>query len=130
MVDTSKFEYEDSRWQDLYLFLQEKGYDVYPPGVKLGECTSPYLVVKNNGLSEHNGFSTNDEYYSIMVYVPKQQYSKLEVLTHKVEADMKEIEPLFMPRHVHTPSYYDDSYQAHMVSLEYKNYKKKLKQTD
>lgn len=124
MIDTKSFEYAASRWQDLYLFLKDKGYDVYAPGVKVGECTSPYLVVKNNGLADVVEFSSKQELYSVIVYVPKQQYSTLEVLVTQVETDMKEIAPLFKPRNVHTPSYYDDDIKAHSISLEYSNYRR------
>lgn len=125
MIDTSTFQYKESRWQDLFVFLKAKGYDVYPPGIKMGDCKAPYIVIKNNGLTEHSGISSNDELYSVMVYVPKQNYSKLEPLVSQVEKDMKEIEPLFLSRNIHTPSYYDDTFKAHMISLEYKCYKRK-----
>lgn len=45
MIDSS-FVYEDTRWKDIFSALNKAGFDVYPPGVKLGECTSEYLVVK------------------------------------------------------------------------------------
>ena len=44
-----EFDFQESRWQDLYLHLKNKGYDVYAPAQKVGECTEPYLVVKNDG---------------------------------------------------------------------------------
>ena len=39
MID-SKFEYAESRWQDIYLHLKKVGFDVYSPGIKTGECKS------------------------------------------------------------------------------------------
>ena len=45
-IDPTTFEYRDSRWQDLYDYLRSKGYEVYSPGQKDGDCLSPYLVVK------------------------------------------------------------------------------------
>lgn len=124
MIDTSEFEYADSRWQDLYRHLKKKGFDVYSPGTKVGECTAEYLVVKINGASKHSSFSTNVALYDIMCYVPKQAYSRLEPLVEAVKEAMKDIEPLFKWNGGDTGSYYDDSVQAHEYTLTYKNYKK------
>jgi hypothetical protein len=115
-----------TRWQDIHLHLQNNGFEVYSPGVKLGECMSPYIVVKHDGSTRYTGISTNTDLYSILVYVPKQQYSELEVLIQNVKIAMKKLEPMILPYGSQTPSFYDDSFQAHMVSIEYKNYKKML----
>lgn len=124
MINTSTFEYEDSRWQDIFLHLKKQGFDVYSPGVKVGECISEYLVVKNDGSSKHQNFSTDVDMYAVMCYVPKNKYSSLEPLVQKVKNAMKELEPMILPYGSQTPSYYDDSVKAHMVNIEYKNYKK------
>ena len=126
MVDTNTFEYNESRWQDIFLHLKKEGFDVYSPGMKTGECTSEYLVVKNDGSSKHASFSTDIDLYAVMCYVPKEKYSSLEPLIQKVKRSMKELEPMIKPYGSQTPSYYDDSYQAHMISIQYKNYKKML----
>lgn len=124
MISTNTFEYEESRWQDIFMCLKNQGYDVYPPGIKTGECTAEYLVVKNDGSSRHMSFSTDVDLYAIMCYVPKDKYSSLETLVRRVKNSMKELEPMILPYGSQTPSYYDDSFKAHMVSIEYKNYKK------
>ena len=124
MVNINTFEYNDSRWQDIYSHLKKVGFDVYSPGIKTGECTSAYLVVKNDGSSKHISFSTDVDLYSIMCYVPKDKYSTLEPLVQNVKKSMKELEPMILPYGSQTPSYYDDGIKAHMISIEYKNYKK------
>lgn len=124
MLNPTTFEYEESRLQDIYVLLEEKGFDVYMPGIKTGECKHPYVVVKNDGSSRHASFSTDVDLYSVMVYVPKMAYSKLEPMVQSVKLAMKDLEPMIKPYGSQTPSYYDDSYKAHMVSIEYKNYKK------
>jgi len=124
MIDVNIFEYKDSRWQDIFLHLQKVGFDVYPPGIKVGECISQYLVVKNDGSSKHQSFSTDVDLYAVMCYVPKEKYSSLEPLVQNVKKAMKELEPMIKPYGSQTPSYYDDSVKAHMISIEYKNYKK------
>ena len=118
------FQFAESRWQDIYLHLKQAGFDVYAPGVKSGDCTSPYVVVKNDGSSQSISFSTDIDLYSVMCYVPKGQYSTLEPMVQKVKHTMKEMEPMILPYGSQTPSYYDDAFKAHMISIEYKNYKK------
>ena len=126
MIDVNTFEYKESRWQDIFLHLKNQGFDVYSPGTKTGECTSEYLVVKNDGSSKHVSFSTDVDLYAVMCYVPKEKYSTLEPLVQMVKKSMKELEPMIKPYGSQTPSYYDDSYKAHMISIEYKNHKKIL----
>lgn len=124
MIDTNTFEYKESRWQDIFVHLKKAGFDVYSPGIKSGECTSEYLVVKNDGSSKHISFSTDIDLYAVMCYVPKEKYSTLEPLVQRVKNSMKGLEPMIKPYGSQTPSYYDDSIKAHMISIEYKNYKK------
>lgn len=126
MINAKTFEYADSRWQDIFLHLQKSGFDVYSPGIKTGECTSPYIVVKNDGSTRHAGISTDDDLYAVMCYVPKQSYSALEPMVQAVKRAMKGIEPMILPDGSQTPSYFDDSVKAHMISIQYKNYKKLL----
>jgi len=115
-----------TRWQDIFLHLQENGFDVYPPGVKVNECLSPYVVVMHDGSVPYTGISTNIDLYSVLVYVPQKQYSELEVQVQSVKVAMKKLEPMILPYGSQTPSFYDDSVKAHMISIEYKNYKKRL----
>lgn len=126
MIDTNTFEFAESRWQDIFLCLQEAGFEVHSPGTKVGECTSPYVVVKNNGSTQHTGLSTDDDFYSVMCYVPKKAYSQLEPMVQRAKRAMVALKPMILPYGSQTPSYYDDSVKAHMVSIEYKNYKKML----
>lgn len=126
MINAETFEYADSRWQDIFLHLSKSGFDVYPPAIKAGECTSPYIVVKNDGSTRHSSISTDDDFYAIMCYVPKESYSTLEPMVQAVKRVMKELEPMILPYGSQTPSYYDDSFKAHMISIQYKNYKKLL----
>ena len=123
MIDAS-FQYADSRWQDIFLHLKKARFDVYSPGTKVGECTEEYIVVKNDGSSKHPTVSSDNDLYAVMCYVPKENYSRLEPMVQEVKKAMKGLEPMILPYGSQTPSYYDDSYKAHMISIEYKNYKK------
>lgn len=125
MIDAN-YKYAESRWQDIFKHLKKLGFDVYSPGMKVGECTKEYIVIRYDGSSKLANFSTDDDLYAVMCYVPKQAYSKLEPMVQKVKKAMKELEPMIKPCGSQTPSYYDDSYKAHMISIEYKNHKKIL----
>lgn len=116
----------ESRWQDIFLHLESEGFEVYSPGTKKGDCTSRYIVVKNDGSAKRAGISTDEDFYAVMCYVPKMSYSELEPFVQEVKKAMKKLEPMILPYGSQTPSYYDDSYEAHMIGIEYKNYKKKL----
>lgn len=117
----------DSRWKDLYIFLKSKGFEVYSPGQKIGECESKYIVIKNDGSNAHTSFSTDVDLYSIMMYVPKDKYSELEKYKMEVKTAMKDIYPIFITNGIETSSFYDDSIKAHMISMQYKNYKMKIR---
>lgn len=125
MIDTSDFEYKDSRWQDLYSFLKKKGYEVYSPGQKEGDCLSKYIVIKYAGSVKADTISSRQDLYDLMMYVPKKSYSQLESFVQQVIQDMKELQPMFYQHdNQQDPSYFDESVQAHFVSIVYKNYKK------
>lgn len=124
MIDTRTYNAGNSRWEDIFNQLKKFGFDVFPPGIKTGDCTKPYIVVKIDGSTEHTSFSTNVDLYSVMCYVPKQNYSKLEPLVSAAMESMKELEPMILPYGQRQPSFYDDTVKAHMISISYKNYKK------
>lgn len=124
MIDTKTFEPKASRWQDIYSLLKSKGFDVYSPGQKVGDCTEPYIVVKNDGSYKHVNFSSDRDMYSIMVYVPLNKYSILEVIVQDVKKAMKELYPMIQPYGSQMPSFYDESVKANYISIEYENYKK------
>lgn len=126
MLDTSTFVPAESRWQDIFKHLTAAGFDVYPPEAKVGECTSEYIVLANGGSTRHASYSTDIDLYSVMVYVPRTRYSRLEVMVQEVKRAMEGLRPMITPNGYQSPSYYDDSVKAHMVSIDYRNYKKIL----
>lgn len=114
----------DTRWKDIYEKLSEEGIEVYSPGRKTGECTSPYVVVKSAGRVVSTEISSSQDLYDLMCYVPKDQYSTLENFVERVESIMDELFPMVRSMHFRTASYYDDSVKAHMISTQYVNWKK------
>lgn len=105
------------RIERLYLHLKEKAFEVYTPGQKQGECKKKYVVVKYDGAYKLNSFSSSQDTYSVMCYVPKQKYSELEEYIEEVYKAIKEMYPLFKSTGERTPSFYDDGVKAHMVSM-------------
>lgn len=125
MIDPTTFEYKDNRWQDLYMFLKSKGFDVYSPGQHVGECKSPYVVVRYDGTTQITNASSHWDLYAVMCYVPQNQYSKLETLTTDVRIAMEELRPMFLKFYEQTSmSAYDEAARAHYTSTEYRNAKK------
>lgn len=114
----------ESRWQDIFVHLGKNGFNVFPPGVKVGECTEKYIVVKNDGSTKVAGTSTEQEFYSVMCYVPLNEYSKLEVFKQDVKKCMSELSPMIKRHGKESPSFTDDKIKSHMISIEYSNYKK------
>lgn len=115
---------ENSRWKDIFRHLKNLGYDVYPPGNKEGECTKPYIVVKDAGTTKVAGISSSLALFDVMVYMPYNRYSELEEYSRKVEKDMDGLWPMIRPAHFKTTSFYDESVKGYMVSIQYKNYQK------
>ena len=120
----SDFEYKETRWQDLYSFLKGKGYDVYAPGRHKGECLSTYIVVNNGTSSKTLNFSSNEDLYDILIYVPDGKFSELESTLEQVKRDMKDLFPLFKLYGQQTSPFHDDDVKGYMVSVMYSNYKK------
>lgn len=123
-IRPKEFKARESRWQDIFMHLKKKGFEVYAPAQKTGECTSPYLVVKNDGSYNHVNFSTDRDMYAIYCYVPKLRYSELEPLVQQVKIAMKELYPMLQQYGQQLPSYYDEAVKGHYIAIEYENYKK------
>lgn len=113
-----------SRAMDIYKHLEGQGFSVYFPAQKVGECTSPYVVIRVAPSSQYQGLSTTINYYDLLCYVPRDHYSQLEPFLDSVKNSMREMYPMIRPTYTQTQSYYDESVKGHMSSIQYKNYKK------
>lgn len=114
----------NSRMDDIYLHLKEDGFDVYFPAQKVGECLSPYVVIRDATTSKFLDYSSTITYYDLLCYIPKDQFSQLEPFVETVKDSMKGMYPMILPTHTQSQSYYDDSVKAHMIGILYKNYRK------
>lgn len=113
-----------SVWKEIYRELKASGIDVYSPGQYEGECKAPYVVLSNSGSSLTTNYSTRTVYYSVMCYVPLNSYSMLEPYVEEVKEVMKGLFPMIRPDGIETPATLDEELQAHMISVEYMNYRK------
>lgn len=114
----------ESVYDKIYKYLSSKGISVYPPGMHKGECTEKYCVLKNDGSSPYGSFSSQVRYFTLMCYVPKNEYSELEEYVTQCEKALDELSPMIMPTGTQQPDYYDDTIKAHMRSIMYRNYKR------
>lgn len=113
-----------SQWKTIYRHLTAKGFDVYSPGQHEGDCTAPYVVVRDAGLSRLSEFSSTQARYDLLCYVPQDQFSTLEPYVDSVEAAMKGLYPAIVCMNYRTPSFLDDTVKGHMVSTQYRNNRK------
>lgn len=108
-------------WEKTFKVLKNNGIEVYPPATKEGECKSNYVVIKSDGSSQISTFSSQTNYYSIMMYVPKAKYSQLDRFANEVtEIIASKLYPDLMPTGQETPDFYDDTVKAHMRSIMYR----------
>lgn len=114
----------ESRWQDIFLHLKKKEIDVYSPSTKTGECHEPYVVLVDSGETKLFGFSSVQQFYALLCYVPQREYSSLEPYVRKVEEIMNGLRPMIMPTNTKSASFYDNDIKAHMVSIQYRNNRK------
>ena len=57
-----------------YEHLKYSGLDVYSIGQHKGLCEKPYIVIKENGLSEISGTSLTNDIIELLVYYPVGSY--------------------------------------------------------
>jgi hypothetical protein len=105
--------------KQIYDLLKQNNFDVYFPSQHKGECISKYVVIKHDGVYQPLTVSSERPIYTIMCYVPEQNYSELESFVLDVKRTMKNIFPLVMYAGNETSSYYDDNIKSHMVSFQY-----------
>lgn len=115
---------EKSVLKKVYDHIKQNGYDVYFPGQKKGECKSKYIVLKMDGGTVLDGVSSERPIYTILCYVPENQYSLLHEFVLEVKSMMRGVYPMLMYAGNETSSYFDDSVKAHMISFQYQGIRK------
>lgn len=114
---------KNSVWQIVADILMKYGsLKVFPPAMHKGEALEPYIVLKEDGAAVVPGYSSMYRYFRIMIYVPRNEYSKLDAYEAEVKNIMREkVFPLLLPTGSQESDYYDDNYNAHMRALLYRN---------
>ncbi|MCD2492733.1 hypothetical protein LQE92_08840 [Lacrimispora sp. NSJ-141] len=104
-------------WKTIYRHLKEAGYEVYSLGQHKGDCTSPYLVLRNNGAGLDHSVSVQE--YEILLYYPVNRYSEFEGYIDGVRTCMNSLYPHVTLVDDQQPHYPDDDVKAYMTSLIY-----------
>ena len=104
--------------------LQNNGIDVYPPDVHEGDCTSPYCVFKDGGSTITGLLSTQTDLYTLLCYVPRQQYTLMKEYTEKCKNAVQSLAPMVMPTGKETETFYDDTVKGYMKSVQYRNHRR------
>lgn len=107
------------KWKDIYAHLKEKGYDVYSLGQHGGDCVSPYLVLRDNGIVRKQSIEVPE--YEILMYYPIGRYSEFSDYINRVKQDMNALYPALRLTEDEAPHYPDDEKKAYMTSLVYRN---------
>jgi hypothetical protein len=98
-------------------FLEGKGYEVYPPSTKRGECKSNYIVLKKDESSQYAELSTIMEYYMVLCY--SKTYMGVLHLSDDIRGDMAGFVPSLFPSGVESPPIYDENVKAFTISMQY-----------
>lgn len=119
---------EATRSKDIRKALESAGFSVYFPGQHKGECTDPYIVVKDSGTVQLSTFSSIQYLYDILLYVPVNQFSKIDPLMQTIKKTMKELSKkiALLPTYDMTDPYFDDSVQGYMTSISYANIRRQI----
>lgn len=113
---------EKTVWERIIDAMKAHSVEAYPPATKKGECIHEYVVIKQDGSSQYQSFSTEAHYYTLLLYVPQHKYASLERFKKEVkEIVATDLYPLLMPTGLETPDFFDDTFKAHMVSVQYRN---------
>ena len=113
-------------WDIVQRTLIDAGIDTYAPSQHQGDCTDFYAVLKYDGSSQKGNYSSEQPYYTLLCYAPRNKYIELLDFVQKCEDVMAKspIYPMLKPTGIKTPSYFDDTVNGYMISVQYRNMKR------
>lgn len=115
MIEKVKDYGDRSLWQIIADTLIEHGIEVYPPATKVGKCQKRYVVLKISAKTGLPGISSERIYFMFMLYIPKEEYTQLEMFESEVRKILdNELAPMILPAGETNSDYYDDNFDAHM----------------
>lgn len=113
---------EKTIWEKIADVLLQHNFDVYPPATHIGECKKEYVVIKADGSAQNAGYSSTMNYYTLMLYVPQNAYTRLEKFKKEIKDILAvELYPMLMPTGLETPDFFDDEIKAYMATIQYRN---------
>lgn len=104
-------------------FLQIQYVNVFLAGTITGEVVENTTVVKLAEETRFAQFSSKQRYIDILCYVPKNQYNMIGVYSEQIAEKLKSC-VFIRDAHSKTAPYFDESYNAWMVSMLYYNVRK------
>ena len=114
-----------TRLGDIYDCLKAANIQTYLQGQHKGMCKNAYVVVKPGIVAPYLQLSTNVCYYELLLYIPKEYPTQVESFKDTVKKAMLDLYPMMIFADAESSPYFDDSVEAWMVDLTYKNYRKR-----
>lgn len=120
MIKTRNINPNKSVYQTLFDTLKKNGFDVFPPATKRGECRKPYIVLKGSGSSQIEQFTSRVVYIRVLLYVPQNEFSKLDGYEKSVRKVIDEqVYPLVKFTGQTEPDFFDDNINGHLRAMLY-----------
>lgn len=107
------------KWVDIHRLLTQEGYAVYSVGQHEGLCKSPYLVLRDNGVTRQQSIEVPE--YEVLLYYPMEHYSEFSDYINGVKVAMNKLYPTLKLVEDEQPHYPDNEIRAYMTSLIYRN---------
>lgn len=104
--------------------IESNGVKTYNPGQHKGDCLEPYVVVALYGVTPELEVSSERPLYMLSIYVPWNNYSKLEQLLYSIKQWLKKLYPMIDYAGNETPPYYDETNKSYMLSFQYQGIRK------
>lgn len=105
--------------KQIYDTIAEDGTETFFPSQHSGECIKEYVVIKLEDITVPLTVSSERPLYTIMCYVPQNNYSRLESLIYETKQKLKKMYPTIMYIGNETASFYDSDVKGHMKSFQY-----------
>ncbi len=103
----------------LFDFLTTHGYTVYLVNQKTDDCTSPYIVIKEDStMAQFDTNKVGNTIVDIMFFTPRTQMLELLNLKKNVKIDLKGFTALKYSG-IETPTVADDTVKAVTCSVQY-----------
>ncbi len=111
-------------FKKVYEALQENGFSVYSIGQHKGNCTEPYLVVRENGVRAFSSLPVNFELIDVVVFYPVGRYTEVWDFINSVRECLKGVSELKSKGEL-TALLIDHDVKAYTCSVRYQVYRRR-----